>query len=210
MESWILQVSCKANKGLHVSFARDTKYSWFHEHSKNWIHFLNILRTKYSRWIYHYSLFACWVIFHDFVIICWLLFKKKIKRFFKKKLRIAECQRVWTQIRTNILSVLIWVQNKWPVSIVTVNLIYLMYINSLPTGNFFHAFLPSADFFKSNFLKFFFSVKQFGSRSGPTFSGLFWVQSVCKGYEQMTLAGNELRKPCLCQMIIFLCPQIIY
>ena len=28
MESWILRVSCP-------------KYSWFHEHSKNWIHFLN-------------------------------------------------------------------------------------------------------------------------------------------------------------------------
>ena len=27
-------------EGLHVNFARDPKYSWFHEHSKNWIHFL--------------------------------------------------------------------------------------------------------------------------------------------------------------------------
>ena len=30
------------------------------------------------------------------------------------------------------------------------------------------------------------SVKQFGSRSGPTLSVLIWVQTVCKGYQQMT------------------------
>ena len=36
MESWILLVSCK------VYFASDPKYLWFHEHSKNWIHFLFI------------------------------------------------------------------------------------------------------------------------------------------------------------------------
>ena len=58
MKSWILRVSCKVNVasltlqdtqsihdsmnlGFHVNFARDPKYSWFHEHSKNWIHFLN-------------------------------------------------------------------------------------------------------------------------------------------------------------------------
>ena len=40
MESWILWVSCKVN-----IFARDLKYSWFHEHSKNLIHFLN--KTNY-------------------------------------------------------------------------------------------------------------------------------------------------------------------
>ena len=27
---------------LQSYFARDPKYSWFHEHSKNWIHFLNV------------------------------------------------------------------------------------------------------------------------------------------------------------------------
>ena len=40
MESWILRVSCKV-----IYFARDPKYSWFHEHSKNWIHFLNAYNT---------------------------------------------------------------------------------------------------------------------------------------------------------------------
>ena len=38
MESWILRVSCKVNmkpiKGFHVNFARDPKYSWFHEQAK--------------------------------------------------------------------------------------------------------------------------------------------------------------------------------
>ena len=43
-------------------------------------------------------------------------------------------------------------------------------------------------FQKNNFsVKFFqeyhLSVKQFGSRSGPTLSGLNWVQTVCKGYQ---------------------------
>ena len=46
MESWILRFSCKVimnTSGLLQSkyFARDPKYSWFHEQSKNLIHFLN-------------------------------------------------------------------------------------------------------------------------------------------------------------------------
>ena len=44
MESWILQVSFKVNVkpfGLHLLCKRP-KYSWFHEHSKNWIHFLKV------------------------------------------------------------------------------------------------------------------------------------------------------------------------
>ena len=56
-----------------------------------------------------------------------------------------------------------------------------------------HAFLSSVDFvFKLTFSKKVFqeqhqSVKQFGSRSGLTFfSGLIWVQTVCRGYQQMT------------------------
>ena len=36
MESWILQVTLG-----FTYFARDWKYSWFHEHSKNLIYFLN-------------------------------------------------------------------------------------------------------------------------------------------------------------------------
>ena len=55
----------------------------------------------------------------------------------------------------------------------------------------FHAFLSYADFFQNHFFKKFFqeyhqSVKQFGSRSGLTFwmSGLIWVQTVFKSYEQ--------------------------
>ena len=43
MESWILRVSCKVNMKpfwLHINFARDPKYSWLYEHSKNWIDFL--------------------------------------------------------------------------------------------------------------------------------------------------------------------------
>ena len=39
MESWILWVSCKPF-GLHFLCKR-LEYSWFHEHSKHWINFLN-------------------------------------------------------------------------------------------------------------------------------------------------------------------------
>ena len=52
-----------------------------------------------------------------------------------------------------------------------------------------HAFFCSADFFfKTNFFfQKILSVKQFGSRSGPT----LWVKAVYK-YQQTTLAGKEL------------------
>ena len=41
IESWILRASCKVSvKGFTYS-ARDPKYSWSREHSKNWINFLN-------------------------------------------------------------------------------------------------------------------------------------------------------------------------
>ena len=60
---------------------------------------------------------------------------------------------------------------------------------------FFHAILSSADFFlKINVLKNFFqeyhqNVKQFGP-----LSGLIWVQTVCKGYQQTALVDKELIK----------------
>ena len=56
-------------------------------------------------------------------------------------------------------------------------------------------FLSSADFFsKSFFFEKLFqeydqSIKLFGSRSGR----LIWVQTVCKGFQQMALVGKELR-----------------
>ena len=63
-----------------------------------------------------------------------------------------------------------------------------------------HAFLSSAVFFSKikllskNYFRNTIRVKQFGSRSGPTFcqasnnilSGLIWVHTVCNGYQQMT------------------------
>ena len=56
------------------------------------------------------------------------------------------------------------------------------------------ACLSSADFSKINFYEkcsheYHQSVKQFGSRSGLTFFwGLIWIQTVCKGLQQTTLA----------------------
>ena len=47
-------------------------------------------------------------------------------------------------------------------------------------------FLPSADFL------YHWSVKQFGSDQADILSGLIWVQTVCKCYQQMTMADEEL------------------
>ena len=71
-------------------------------------------------------------------------------------------------------------------------------MNSFPLGEFFTLFFRLLIFSKLNFFEKFFqkyhlSVKQIESRSGPTLkSGLIWVQTVCKGYQQMTLVGNVL------------------
>ena len=66
-------------------------------------------------------------------------------------------------------------------------------------------------FFKNNFSKNSFGyticVKQFGSRSNRNTifvkqfgsrSGLIWVQTVCKGYQQTTLVGKELLATYIC------------
>ena len=53
--------------------------------------------------------FACWVIVNAFDVFCWLFFK--INFFQKNSLRKqSECQPVCILIRTDIFSVLIWVQ----------------------------------------------------------------------------------------------------
>ena len=53
---------------------------------------------------------ACWVFIHAFVVVSWFFFKKN--QLFQKFLTgtLSECQTVWIQIRTNLLSGLIWVQ----------------------------------------------------------------------------------------------------
>ena len=62
------------------------------------------------------------------------------------------------------------------------------------------AFLSSADFFfKINFLKRIFQkyhqiVKQF--RPDRPSSGLIWVQTVCRGYQQTTLVDKEFNDIC--------------
>ena len=60
-------------------------------------------------------------------------------------------------------------------------------------GNFSLFLFTSPDFFEKLFQKYHQSLKQIGSRSGLTFNGLIWVQSVCKGYKQMALEDKELK-----------------
>ena len=63
----------------------------------------------------------------------------------------------------------------------------LIWVNSLPPGKFFLTSLLWADFFEIDFSKNSFSVKQFGSRSGP----IYYVEPDL-GYQQTRLGGKEL------------------
>ena len=87
---------------------------------------------------------------------------------------------------------------KWPTADDSDKIPGLVFINSLPPGKFFMLFCRLI-FFKINFFEKFFqeyhlSVKQIGSRLGPTLSGLVWVQSVCKSYQQRTLGEKNKKK----------------
>ena len=54
-------------------------------------------------------------------------------------------------------------------------------------------------FFSKNFFQEYYQcVKQFGSRPGRPISGLIWIQTICKGCQQATLAGKELMSFVLC------------
>ena len=73
----------------------------------------------------------------------------------------------------------------------------LCIFNSLPT-----AFLSSADFFQNQIFQKHLSGIPSDYQTNwiqirpHIMSGLVWVQSVCKDYEQTTLVGNELRLTC--------------
>ena len=76
--------------------------------------------------------------------------------------------------------------------------IKLHVILTLPRRKFFKRFLSSADFFsKSTFSKSSFRIPS-GCQTDRIHirpdisSGLIWVQSFCKGYQQTTLVGNQL------------------
>ena len=53
--------------------------------------------------------FGCWVIFHAFAVVCWLFSKFTFVKTIISRTQ-SEGQMVWIQIRTYVLSVLIWVQ----------------------------------------------------------------------------------------------------
>ena len=63
-----------------------------------------------------------------------------------------------------------------------------------------HAFLSSAEFFKINFFEKILSGLPSECQTDwieirpDALSGLIWVQSVCKGFEQTTLVGNALSR----------------
>ena len=52
--------------------------------------------------------FASWVIFHAFVVVCWIFQSERFQKILSETL--SEIQKLWIQIRTDIMSVLIWVQ----------------------------------------------------------------------------------------------------
>ena len=54
--------------------------------------------------------YECWVIFHALLSSAYYFSKSTfLKKIFREHY-LAECQTVWIQIRTDILSVLIWIQ----------------------------------------------------------------------------------------------------
>ena len=59
--------------------------------------------TKITEKNHNFNILVCALLFE-----CWVIFHAKLKLTFSKSL--SECQTVWIQIRTDILSVLIWVQ----------------------------------------------------------------------------------------------------
>ena len=74
-------------------------------------------------------------------------------------------------------------------------------------GNFSHFCRPllkfyfKINFFKKIFQEYYQSVKWFGSRSGPT----FWVQNVCKVYQQtIKIAPSKLKIKDIYVFAIFL------
>ena len=137
------------------------------------------------------KLFACLVIFPDSLSSADIF----QNYFFHKILSgtLSECQMVWIQIWTNILSVLIWVQTVWKgyQQMTSHSLQERFNGRTLHTRKLFMIFLSSANFFKINlFTKFFQeryqSVKQFGSRSDPK-SCLAWSEYILFG----SLSAND-------------------
>ena len=121
------------------------------------------------------DLFAYWVILQAFLLSA-DFFQNQL---FRKNLSgiLSECQTVWIQIRPIILSGLIWVQTvcKGYQQMTIVRVTQKKNITELfAYWVILHAFCHLLILFKINFLEKFFqeyyqSVKQFGSRSGPTF-----------------------------------------
>ena len=64
----------------------------------------NLIPEKYNT----HELFACWVIFDDFLSSADFFQNYLFQKILSGTL--SECQTVWIQVRTDILSVLIWVQ----------------------------------------------------------------------------------------------------
>ena len=108
---------------------------------------------------------------------------------------LFECQNLITQIGKACTNKIVLLEFLFAAFKISTRISDL--VNSLPTGKFFILFCCLLIYFKSTFLKdsffleYHLSVKQIGSRSGLFFSGLIWVQSVCKDYEQTALEGNE-------------------
>ena len=113
------------------------------------------------------------------------LFRKKNQEYHQ------ECQTIWIQIRDDILSCLIWIQ--------TVCKGYQQMTCRQRINKNFHIFCCLLIFFKINFFE---KKNQEYHQECRTVRiqmradillGLIWVQTVCKGYQQMTCRqkGNK-------------------
>ena len=111
--------------------------------------------------------------------------------------QLSKCQTVWIQIRTDILSVLIRVQTvckgyqhttKSPLA----GRVKLLFDTGLITlKKNLKIFLVVCQLFKIYFFKKFFqSVKQFGSRSGPTFCWSLAHNKITAGRKRIKLLAD--------------------
>ena len=87
----------------------------------------------------------------------------------------------------------------WSVCIVNSNPTTIYTLTFCPPSEIFHSFLSSADFFQNQLFRKNLSGIPSECQTDwiqirPTIlSGLIWVQSVCKDYDQMTLVDKELK-----------------
>ena len=126
MESWILRVSCKVGyifaRDLKYSlfhalgftyFARDPKDSWFHEHSKNWIHFWDVYSIDSVAFFSTYATYLYLFTTDMFFLLVWI---NTFINFLVMSLSLLKREyltQVWIVVICTILSLWVTILSLW-------------------------------------------------------------------------------------------------